>query len=78
MERDPGALDADAGIHDVLRDAEAVEDDLPIEQDVKRARSNRAKLMGHSSPMVTLSIYTGLRDDEIAETGEALRKALGL
>jgi integrase len=36
------------------------------------------KLMGHSSPMVTLSIYTGFRDDEIAETGEALRKTLGL
>jgi hypothetical protein len=28
--------------------------------------------------MVTLSIYTGFRDDEIAETGEALRKTLGL
>jgi hypothetical protein len=36
------------------------------------------KLMGHSSPMVTLSIYTGFRDDEIAETGKALRKTLGL
>jgi hypothetical protein len=34
--------------------------------------------MGHSGPMVTLSIYTGSRDDEIAETGEALRKILGL
>jgi transposase-like protein len=36
------------------------------------------KLMGHSSPMVTLSIYTGFRDEEIAETGDALRKTLGL
>jgi integrase len=36
------------------------------------------KLMGHSSPMVTLSIYTGFRDEEISETGEALRKTLGL
>ena len=34
--------------------------------------------MGHSNPMVTLGIYTGFRDDEIAETGEALRKTLGL
>jgi hypothetical protein len=36
------------------------------------------KLMGHSGPMVTLSTYTGSHDDEIVETGEALRKTLGL
>lgn len=32
------------------------------------------RLMGHSSPLVTLGIYTKVLDDEIANTGELLSK----
>ena len=31
-----------------------------------------AKLMGHANPLVTLSIYTQVRDDEILQSGHAL------
>jgi integrase len=31
-----------------------------------------ARLMGHANPMVTLSIYTQVRDDEILNSGLAL------
>ena len=37
-----------------------------------------SKLMGHSNPLVTMKIYTAVKDDEITESGEALKKALGL
>lgn len=37
-----------------------------------------SKLMGHSNPLVTLKIYTAVRNEEIAESGEALRRTLGL
>ena len=37
-----------------------------------------SKLMGHSNPLVTMKIYTAVKDDEIAESGDALRDALGL
>jgi integrase len=33
-----------------------------------------AKFLGHSNPLVTLKIYTLVRDDEIDEIGQALRK----
>ena len=33
-----------------------------------------AKLMGHSNPMVTLKIYTQVRDIEIAQSGEQISK----
>jgi integrase len=36
------------------------------------------KFMGHSSPMVTLGIYTGFRDEEINESAIAIRQTLGL
>jgi integrase len=36
------------------------------------------KLMGHASPMVTLSIYTQVLDSEIHETGARIMSALGL
>jgi len=35
-----------------------------------------AKLMGHANPMVTLSIYTQVRDDEILTTGQALSELI--
>jgi integrase len=35
-----------------------------------------AKLMGHSNPMITLSIYTQVRDDEIGDSGRAVLKYL--
>ena len=35
-----------------------------------------AKLMGHSNPMVTLSIYTQVRDDELSTSGSALKAFL--
>lgn len=37
-----------------------------------------SKLMGHSNPMITMKIYTAVRDEEIAGSGDALRKTLGL
>ena len=37
-----------------------------------------SKLMGHANPMVTMKIYTAVRDDEIAGSGDALRRSLGL
>jgi integrase len=37
-----------------------------------------AKLLGHSNPMVTLKIYTGVRDDEITASGDLLVKTLKL
>lgn len=36
------------------------------------------KLLGHASPMVTLSIYTQVLDNEILETGSRLSQAIGL
>jgi integrase len=36
-----------------------------------------AKLMGHSNPMVTLSIYTQVRDDELSSSGLALKAYIG-
>jgi integrase len=33
-----------------------------------------AKFLGHSNPLVTLKIYTLVRDEEIDEIGQALRK----
>ena len=36
------------------------------------------KLLGHASPMVTLSIYTKVLDREIMETGSKLSASLGL
>jgi integrase len=35
-----------------------------------------AKLLGHSDPMVTLKIYTHVRDNEINDLGERLRSKL--
>ena len=35
-----------------------------------------AKFLGHSDPMLTLKIYTIVRDDEIEETGKKLRTVL--
>jgi integrase len=35
-----------------------------------------AKFMGHSNPLVTLKIYTLVRDDEINLVGDELRKSL--
>jgi integrase len=37
-----------------------------------------SKLMGHSNPMITMKIYTLVRDEEISESGEALRRSLSL
>ena len=37
-----------------------------------------SKLMGHSNPMITMRIYTAVRDEEIAASGEALRILLGI
>lgn len=37
-----------------------------------------SKLMGHSNPLITMKIYTAVRNEEIAESGDALRKTLGL
>lgn len=37
-----------------------------------------SKLMGHANPLVTMKIYTAVKDDEIAESGQAMRIALGL
>lgn len=37
-----------------------------------------SKLMGHSSPLVTLKIYTAVLDDEINATGQILKLALNL
>jgi integrase len=37
-----------------------------------------AKFLGHSDPMVTLKIYTMVRDTEIDEVGNQLRASLGL
>jgi integrase len=37
-----------------------------------------AKLLGHANPMVTLKIYTGVRDDEIAASRDLLVKTLRL
>jgi integrase len=36
------------------------------------------KLLGHASPMVTLSVYTQVLDSEIHETGTRIMSALGL
>jgi len=36
-----------------------------------------AKFMGHADPMVTLKIYTLVRDDEISEVGTRLLLAVG-
>jgi integrase len=35
-----------------------------------------AKLMGHSNPMITLKIYTLVRDDEIGNIGNHMRRNL--
>lgn len=35
-----------------------------------------AKMLGHSNPMVTLKVYTLVRDEEIDEIGRALRKVI--
>jgi integrase len=35
-----------------------------------------AKFLGHSNPLVTLKIYTLVRDEEIDEIGDALRKVI--
>jgi integrase len=35
-----------------------------------------AKFMGHSNPLVTLKIYTLVRDDEINLVGDELRRVL--
>jgi integrase len=35
-----------------------------------------ARLMGHSNPLITLKIYTLVRDDEISLVGDELRKVL--
>ncbi len=35
-----------------------------------------AKMLGHSNPMVTLKIYTLVRDEEIDEIGQKLRKVI--
>jgi integrase len=37
-----------------------------------------ARLLGHSNPLVTLQIYTGVRDEEIAASKDLLIKGLGL
>jgi integrase len=37
-----------------------------------------SKLMGHANPMITMKIYTAVLDDEIANSGDALRDTLGL
>jgi integrase len=37
-----------------------------------------AKLMGHSNPLITLKIYTQVKDTEIDEIGKVLRKKLNL
>ncbi len=37
-----------------------------------------AKLLGHANPMVTLKIYTGVRDDEITASKDLLVKTLNL
>ena len=37
-----------------------------------------SKLMGHANPMITMKIYTAVRDEEIAASGDALRATLGL
>ena len=34
------------------------------------------RLLGHSDPIMTLKVYTSVRDEEIADTGESLRKFL--
>jgi hypothetical protein len=34
--------------------------------------------MGHANPLITMKIYTAVKDDEIAESGQATRIALGL
>jgi integrase len=35
-----------------------------------------AKFLGHSDPMVTLKIYTMVRDNEIGDIGDRLRKVI--
>lgn len=35
-----------------------------------------AKFLGHSNPLITLKIYTLVRDDETSQTGELLRSAI--
>lgn len=35
------------------------------------------KLLGHSDPIMTLKVYTSVRDEEISDTGEKLRNFLG-
>ncbi len=37
-----------------------------------------SKLMGHSNPLITMKIYTAVKNEEIAESGEALKRTLGL
>lgn len=37
-----------------------------------------SKLMGHSNPLITLKIYTAVKNEEIAESGVALKWTLGL
>lgn len=37
-----------------------------------------SKLMGHSNPLITMKIYTAVRDEEIAGSGDALRRTFGL
>jgi integrase len=35
-----------------------------------------AKFLGHSNPLITLKIYTLVRDDETSQTGVVLRSAI--
>jgi integrase len=35
-----------------------------------------ARLMGHANPLVTLAIYTQVRDDEILQSGQALSELI--
>ena len=37
-----------------------------------------AKLLGHSNPMITMKIYTAVRDDEILDSGASLSQRFGL
>lgn len=37
-----------------------------------------SKLMGHANPLITMKIYTAVLNEEIAESGEALRRTLSL
>jgi len=35
------------------------------------------RLLGHSDPVLTMKIYTGVLDSEIDDAGQALRKVRG-